>query len=73
MNHESLLTLGNKLRASGGWESLVMGIWEGTYYTVHWVLYTSNESWKFEKINKFKIKKKGNTHILPLSVQEWIR
>ena len=52
MNHERLWTLGNKLRASvgrggGEWDSLVMGIKEGTYCTVHWVLYASNESWNF--------------------------
>ena len=48
MNHERLWTLGNKLRASGGegeWDRLVMGIKEGTYCMVHWVLYTNNESW----------------------------
>ena len=31
----------------GGWARLVMGIKEGTYYMVHWVLYASNESWNF--------------------------
>ena len=39
-------------RGLGEWDRPVMGIKEGTYCTVHWVLYTSNESWKFEKINK---------------------
>ena len=29
----------------GEWNRLVMGIKEGTYCMVHWVLYTSNESW----------------------------
>ena len=52
MNHERLWTLGNKLRASEGsgvreWDRLVMGIKEGTYCTVHWVLYASNELWNF--------------------------
>ena len=52
MNHERLWTLGNKLRASawmgvGDWDRLVMGIKEGTYCMVHWVLYASNESWNF--------------------------
>ena len=44
MNHERLWTLGNKLRVS---EGRVMGIKEGTYCMVHWVLYASNESWNF--------------------------
>ena len=49
MNHESLWTLGNKLRASegrgeGDWDRLVMGSKEGTYCMVHWVLYATNES-----------------------------
>ena len=29
------------------WDTLVMGIKEGTYCMVHWVLYSSNESWNF--------------------------
>ena len=29
----------------GDWASRVMGIKEGTYCMVHWVLYTANESW----------------------------
>ena len=46
MNHESLWTLGNKLKASegkgvGDWDRPVMGIKEGTYCMVHWVLYAS--------------------------------
>ena len=50
MNHERLLALGNKLRASegrrvGDWDRPVIGIKEGTYCVVHWVLYTNNESW----------------------------
>ena len=52
MNHERLWTLGNKLRTSerrgvGDWDRPVIGIKEGTYCMVHWVLYTSNESWNF--------------------------
>ena len=52
MNHERLWTLGNKLRASegrrvGDWDRPVMGIKEGTYCMVHWVLYATNESWNF--------------------------
>ena len=52
MNHERLWTLGNKLRASerrgvGDWDRLVLGIKEGTYCMVHWVLDASNESWNF--------------------------
>ena len=52
MKHERLWTLRNKLRASEGREvgeldRLVMGIKEGTYCMVHWVLYASNESWNF--------------------------
>ena len=31
----------------GEWDRLVMDIKEGTYCMVHWVLYTSNESWNF--------------------------
>ena len=50
-NHERLWTLGNKLRASDGrggdLDRLVMGIKEGMYCMVHWVLYASNESWNF--------------------------
>ena len=50
MSHETLWTLGNKLRASegrgvGDWYRLVMGIKEGTYYMEHWVFYANNESW----------------------------
>ena len=50
MNHERLGTLRNKLRASEGrrvedWDKLVMGIKEGTYYMVCWMLYASNASW----------------------------
>ena len=51
MNHERLGTLGNKqgFRGDGGaeWDRLVIGIKEGTYCIVHWVLYASNESWNF--------------------------
>ena len=52
MNHDRLWTLGNKLRASEGrevgeWDRPVMGIKEGTYCMVQWVLYESNESWSF--------------------------
>ena len=52
MNHEKLWTLENKLRASegrgvGAWDRLVMDIKKGTYCMVHWVLCSSNESWKF--------------------------
>ena len=44
--NERLWTLGNKLRASGGdWDRPVMGIKEGTYCMVHWVLHANNESW----------------------------
>ena len=50
MKHGRLWTLRNKLRASEergmeDWDRLVMGIKEGTYCMVHWLLYTSNESW----------------------------
>ena len=50
MNHERLWTLGNKLRASegrglGDCDRLVMGIKEGKYCMVQWVLYANNESW----------------------------
>ena len=31
----------------GGWDRLVIGIKEGTYGMVQWVLYASNESWNF--------------------------
>ena len=31
----------------GDWDRTAMGIKEGTYCMVHWVLYTSNESWNF--------------------------
>ena len=50
MNHERLWTLGNKLSVSegrGDWDMPVMGIKEGTYCMVRWVLYASNESWNF--------------------------
>ena len=52
MNHERLWTLGNKLRASAGrglreWVRLVMGIKEGMYCMVHWVLYVTNGTWNF--------------------------
>ena len=56
MKHERLWTLGNKLRASEGrgwkWDRLVMGIKEGTYCMVQWVLYVSNESWNFTSKTK---------------------
>ena len=50
MNLERLWTLGKKLRASegrgvGDWDRLVMGVKEGMYCMVHWVLYANNESW----------------------------
>ena len=50
-------TLGNKLRASegrgmGDWDRPVMGIKEGTYCMVHWVLYTNNESWNITSKTK---------------------
>ena len=33
-------------RGEGGeWDRLVMGIKEGTYRMVHWVLHANNESW----------------------------
>ena len=49
MNHERLWTLENSLRALegngvGDWNRPVMGIKEGTYSMVHWVLYINNES-----------------------------
>ena len=52
MNHKRLWTLVNKLRASEGrgmgeWERPVMGIKEGTYCMMHWVLYAANESLNF--------------------------
>ena len=52
MKHERLWTLRNKLRASegrgvGDWDRPVMGIKEGTYCRVHWVLYTTNQSSNF--------------------------
>ena len=31
----------------GEWDRLVMGRKEGIYCMVHWVLYATNESWKF--------------------------
>ena len=30
---------------AGDWDRLVMGIKEGTYFLVQWVLYANNESW----------------------------
>ena len=53
MNHERLWTLGNKLRASEGrgvgeWDRPVMGIKEGTYCMVHWVLHADNGASNFE-------------------------
>ena len=52
MNHETLWTLGSKVRASegkgvGDWHRPVMGIKEGAYCMVHWALYATNESWNF--------------------------
>ena len=52
MNHERLWTLGNKLRVSEGREvgdrdRPVMGIKEGMYCMVQWVLYATNESSNF--------------------------
>ena len=52
MNLERLWTLETKLRASegkgvGDWDRPVVGIKEGTYFMVHWLLYASNESWNF--------------------------
>ena len=52
MKHERLWTLENKLKASEGKglrerDRLVMGIKEGTYYVVHWVLYATNEASNF--------------------------
>ena len=29
----------------GDWDKPVMGVKEGTYCMVHWVLYANNESW----------------------------
>ena len=57
MKHERLWTLRNKLRASEGrgvveWDGLVMCSKEGTCCMVHWVLYTSNESWNFTSKTK---------------------
>ena len=51
MNHERLWTVGNKLSSSEGrgirdWDRPVMGIKEGMYCMVRWVLLASNESWK---------------------------
>ena len=50
MNHERLLTLGNKLRVLevrqvGEWVSPVMGIKEDINCMEYWVLYANNESW----------------------------
>ena len=50
MKHEGLWTMRNKLKTSegsevGDWDRPVMGIKEGTYYMVHWVLYANSESW----------------------------
>ena len=52
MKRERLWTMRNKVRASEGrgvgeWDRPVMGGKEGTYCMVHWVLYASNEPWKF--------------------------
>ena len=52
MNHERLWTLENKLRALEGrevWDQdrLLMGIKDGTYCMVHWVLYATNEASNF--------------------------
>ena len=52
MNHERLWALGNKPSASewrgvGDWDRPVMGIKEGMYCMVHWVLYATNESSNF--------------------------
>ena len=52
MKHERVWTLRNKPRASEGrgvgeWDRPVMGSKEGTYCTVHWVLYATNESSNF--------------------------
>ena len=50
MKHERLWTLRNRAsegRRVGEWDRLVVGIKESTYCMVHWVLYTSNESWNF--------------------------
>ena len=52
MKHERLGPLINKLRASEGrgmreWDRLVMGIKEGTYCILPWVLYATNESPNF--------------------------
>ena len=57
MNHERLWTLGNKLSASegrevGDWDRPVMGIKEGTYCMVHWVLYAKSESWNITSKTK---------------------
>ena len=36
----------------GEWDRLVMGIKEGMYYMVHWVLYASTVSWNFTSETK---------------------
>ena len=51
MKHETM-DYENKLRSSegsgfGDWDSPVMGIREGMYCMVHWVLYAINESSNF--------------------------
>ena len=40
-------TEGFRGEAGGEWASLVMGIKEGTYCMVHWVLYATNVSLSF--------------------------
>ena len=52
MKHERLWTLRNKLRASegkgvGDRNRPLMGMKEGTYCMVHWVLYANNEALNF--------------------------
>ena len=40
-------------RRMGDWAGPVMGIKEGTYCMVHWVLYANNKSWNItSKINE---------------------
>ena len=36
----------------GNWDRPAMGIKESTYCTVHWVLYTNNESWNIASKTK---------------------
>ena len=56
MKHERLWTQkkteGFREEGVGEWDRVVMGIKEGTYCMVHWVLYTSNESWNFTTKNR---------------------